>query len=63
MCKSNNLVTWARFPRHEYNNLVTKARFRLGVRAKKNLGPTLSNFGLLFGHKLLINARTLTSRY
>jgi hypothetical protein len=28
----------------------------------KNLGPTLSNFGLMFGPRLLINARTLTSQ-
>jgi hypothetical protein len=42
----------------------TKAHFRLvGVRAEKNLGPTLSIFGLLFGPKLLINARTLMSGY
>jgi hypothetical protein len=26
-----------------------KARFTLGVRAKKNLGPTLSSFGLQIG--------------
>jgi hypothetical protein len=29
----------------------------------KNLRPTLSMFGLLFGPKLRINARTLTSEY
>jgi hypothetical protein len=29
----------------------TKARFTLGVRAKKNLGPTLSIFGLQIGPK------------
>jgi len=42
---------------------MSKARLTLGVRAEINLGPTLSIFGLLFGPKLLINARTLTSRY
>ncbi len=33
----------------------TKVRppFTLGVKAKKNKGPTLSIFGLLFGPKLL----------
>ncbi len=40
---------------HLYNN---NARITLGVRAK-NLGPTLSTFGLQIGLKLLINARTL----
>jgi hypothetical protein len=32
-------------------------------QGKKNLGPTLSIFGLQIGPKLLINARTLMSRY
>ncbi len=32
----------------------TKARFTLGVRAQKNLGPTLSIFGLQIGLKLPI---------
>jgi hypothetical protein len=39
-----------------------KAHFTLGVKGQKNLGPTLSIFGLLFGPKLLINARTLVPR-
>jgi hypothetical protein len=42
---------------------MSKARLTLRVRAEINLGPTLSIFGLLFGLKLRINARTLTSRY
>jgi hypothetical protein len=33
-----------------------------GFELRDLCGPTLSIFGLLFGPKLLINARTLTSR-
>ncbi len=32
-------------------------------QGRKNLGPTLSIFGLLFGAKLLLNVRTLRSGY
>jgi hypothetical protein len=39
-----------------------KACFTLGVKAKKNLRPTLSIFGLQIGPKSLINAETLAPR-
>jgi len=42
-------------------NSKVRPAFTLGVRAKKNKGPSLSIFGLWFGPKLLINARTLMS--
>ncbi len=42
-------------------NSKVRPAFTLGVRAKKNKGPTLCIFGLWFGPKLLINARTLMS--
>ncbi len=40
-----------------------KACFTLGIRVEKSWGPTLSIFGLLFGPKLLVNAKTLMSGY
>jgi hypothetical protein len=43
--------------------LVSKGRFATRSQGWKNLGPTLSIFGLLFGPQLLINARTLMSGY
>jgi hypothetical protein len=43
-------------------NFTTKARLRLGrSQDPNNFGTTLSILGLLFGPKLLINIRTLTS--
>ncbi len=41
---------------------MSTARFTLGARAGKNLGPTLSIFVLMFGPKLLISAGTLAPR-
>jgi hypothetical protein len=51
------------FLAHNLQAQYAKARLTLGVRAQKNLGPTLGILGLLFGPKLLINATTLMSGY
>jgi hypothetical protein len=48
--------------------VVNKYPIHLGLlytrsQGQKNLGPTLSIFGLQIGPKLLMNARTLLSDY
>jgi len=49
---------------HKNHNVDSKAWFRLGIKAiKKNLGPTLSIFCLLFDPNLPINATTLMLEY
>jgi hypothetical protein len=54
-------IGWPIFPGQLWKNgsgpLYTRSQ------GQKNLGPTLSIFGLLFGPKLLISVRTLTSGY
>jgi hypothetical protein len=42
---------------------LPRCSIELCLSGQKNLGPTLSIFGLQIGPKLLINARTLTSGY
>jgi hypothetical protein len=44
-------------------NLVGNACFYTRSQAIKNMGPTLSIFGLEIGPKLLINAKALISGY
>jgi hypothetical protein len=61
---------WANtFPRQPFNNAwennlkhVLGPLYTRSQGGQKNLGPTLSIFGLQIGPKLLINARTLAPR-
>jgi hypothetical protein len=53
-------IIYLGFPFHK--RTLNLGRFYTRSQGWKNLGPTLSILGLLFGPKLLINARTLINK-